>query len=182
MLFRSIAVDRLDELLRLSLGGILVRMGQHDAEFVAAETADDVGFADVRREDLRDLPDDRVARGMSLGVVDLLEPVDVEIDDAGRSAVAFGERQVARQLAEEGAPVRDRRKRILVGELFEILDPRAAVLQLLAHPVHFLYQLHDGFLDFRRHFVRRDAEKGRGVLGKTAAGTGLARFLVRADT
>jgi hypothetical protein len=55
---------------------------------------------------------------MAMGVVDLLQAVDVEIDNARWQAVAPSESDHA-QLSHEGTPICDRRKRILVGEAFD---------------------------------------------------------------
>ena len=92
---------------------------------VAAEAADDIGRCAHCRAASSPQPERRVARRMAVVVVHLLHAVDVEIDDAGRRAVALGEGHHARQLAHEGAAVRDRHQRIFVGEPLEIVDALA---------------------------------------------------------
>ena len=115
---------------------------------------------------------------MPFRIVELLQPVQIEIDDAGRRAVTFGIGENARQFANEGATVLNGRQRILVGELLEIFDPRPAFIELLAHPVDFLHQLQDGFLNLGRQLVRRDAENRRGVRrpARRFGGRGFFRF------
>jgi len=51
---------------------------QQHQEFLAAETADDVGLADGFQQDLAEFTQDGVARLVAIGVIDPLEVIDVE--------------------------------------------------------------------------------------------------------
>ena len=73
----------------------------------------------LSQQHLGDMAQRRVAGRMAVLVVDLLHAVDVEIDDARRHAIALGEGDHPRQLAHKGAPVGDRRQRVLVGQPLE---------------------------------------------------------------
>ena len=55
--------------------GVFIRMGQHDAELITAETPDNVGFTYVAGEDFRDLQDGGIAGRVPSSVVKLLQPV-----------------------------------------------------------------------------------------------------------
>src|SRR5580704_15466686 len=72
---------------------------------------------------------------MAMRVVDLLEPVDIEISDARWRAITPGKGDHPRQLADKRAAIRDRGQRILVGEALELRDSRPRVLELTPHPV-----------------------------------------------
>src|SRR6185369_9517494 len=106
-----------------------------DAELVAAEPPDDVGIAHAVDEDLGDMLEGGIAGSMAVLVVDGLQPVEVEIDDAGRRAVAPGKGHHARQLAHEGTSVRDWHQRILVGEALEKGDAAPRLVELAAQPI-----------------------------------------------
>jgi hypothetical protein len=91
---------------------------------VAAHAADDVALADVGDQALGDRLQRRVAGGVAVAVVDRLEAVEVEIDEAGRRAVALGEGLHAGQLAHEGAAVEQRGQRVAVGQALGLAEPR----------------------------------------------------------
>jgi hypothetical protein len=78
----------------------------------------------------------RVTAGVTVSVVDELEAVEIKIDKACRCAVAAAERNVAHQLAHEGAAVEQRCKLILIGGPFDLLEPRLRLPQFAAQRVH----------------------------------------------
>src|SRR3546814_10772701 len=62
---------------------------QDDAELVAAEAADHVGGPRVAQQDLADPLEHGVAGRMAVGIVQRLQPIDVEIEHSAGRAVAF---------------------------------------------------------------------------------------------
>src|SRR5215510_493411 len=99
------AVDRLlqHDSLRPRIG--LAEIPQQHGELVAAEPADDVGGAHLAQERLDNCPQDLVARGMPIRIVDRLQPVDVEHQQRGARRIALDESDRARQFALEAAAV-----------------------------------------------------------------------------
>ena len=82
--------DRAEALLEARRGGTqLARagLGQQDRELVAAEAAEHVGGAQVGRERAGDGAQQVVTGGVAAGVVDGLEVVEVDHDQAERAAV-----------------------------------------------------------------------------------------------
>ena len=71
----------------------------------------------------------RVAGGVAEAVVDRLEVVEVEVDQAGRRIVALGEGGDPLQFADEGAAVLGRGQRVLVGGRLGLLQPRLQPLR-----------------------------------------------------
>ncbi len=57
-------------------------VGQHHRDLIPADAAHDVRLARLPDQQLADAADHGVARRMSVGVVDRLEVVEVEIDEA----------------------------------------------------------------------------------------------------
>jgi hypothetical protein len=85
------------------------------------------------REDARAGADVLVAGGVTEGVVDDLEVVQVDRQQRPAAAVALHERQLMGELAAKAAPVVQARQRIVVGEILKLpLDLLASddVLQL----------------------------------------------------
>jgi hypothetical protein len=66
----------------LDAGGGAGLDGHDDEEFLAAEASDGVVFADGGEELLGDVAEDGVADGMTVGVVDAFEEIDVRHEDA----------------------------------------------------------------------------------------------------
>jgi hypothetical protein len=73
-----------------------VRARQDDRELVAAEAADDVGFAQSGAENARRVRDQPIADRVPERVVDVLEMVDVDQDQC--AVAGFGERPVELEL------------------------------------------------------------------------------------
>ena len=79
-----LARQRLQDLLSAS-GRLLERdTRQHDDEFVAADAAHEVTIARHRVEAPGDFDHDRVAGGVAEDIVDRLEPIKVDVDEARR--------------------------------------------------------------------------------------------------
>ena len=114
-------VEPLTQTAGLALAVCQFGMGEDDAEFVAAQPADNVGLAEMREDDRADLPQRFIARGMAEPVIDQLEPVKIEIDEAERGAVAGRQGDFAVELTLEGAAVVDRAERIMIGKPFCVL-------------------------------------------------------------
>jgi len=128
--FKRRGLDQLGELSRLAFGGLGVGLDQQKPEFVAAQPADHVAGAHAVDQQARDLEQRRVACGVAVAVVDLLQIVEVEIDQAAGAAVALGKCHHARQFAQEGPPVGDRHERIFVDQPLELAQPRTRAIEL----------------------------------------------------
>src|SRR6476660_1269007 len=63
-------------------------VGQHQRELVAAEPRDDVGFARAAANDRRRFYQRPAAEEMPVGVVDRLEPVEIDEEQGKRTAAA----------------------------------------------------------------------------------------------
>ena len=70
-----------------------------------------------------DPPQELVALGVAVGVVDQLEAVQIDIDQQARLVVAGGQRKRALQLALETAPVQQAGQFVGHRQLFELGDP-----------------------------------------------------------
>jgi hypothetical protein len=107
-----------------------------DAEFVAADARDGVAAPDHAGEPLGDLPDQLVAGGVAIGVVDRLEAI--EVDQQHRQALAgpaeMGEFLVQPEV--EGAPVRQQRQLVLPGQALDLAFAERDLLGRAAQPLH----------------------------------------------
>ena len=120
--------ELLDHLLRdvRDIRGAL-DLGQHHHELVAADAADGVARAQLRRQAASDLLQQRVAYGVAERVVDGLEPVEVDEHHRGLAAVTLAERECLGEPVFQQAAVGKPGERIVVGE---VLGARPRVLQL----------------------------------------------------
>jgi len=116
--------------LRLLAGGA----DQDNAELVAAETADQIAGAGILKQDGSNTAQHRVARGMTVPVIDLLQVVDVKIEDARWETIAFRKGDRAAQLANESPAIGHRYQRVLVHKAFELRDSGARLCQFAAQP------------------------------------------------
>ena len=101
-------------------------LGHDDGEFVAAETGQERAF-ERRAQPLRDPAQEAVAGGMTEDVVDLLEPVEIDVEH--REAFVRGRRPIEHggEARIEGGPVGKVGERIIVGQP---LDARLRALLL----------------------------------------------------
>ncbi len=104
-----VALDRVDQ--------------QH--ELVAADPREHVGFANVSRDPRRDLDQQRVADGMTVVVVDVLEIVEVDERQREAAVFALALENVLDMLADERAFRQ-------AGQLVEIGAPRQLAFDPLA--------------------------------------------------
>ena len=104
------------EAARDGAGALGVGAAEHERELVAADAIGGVAGADVA-QDGGHAPQQRVAVRMAVAVVEELEVVEVDHDDAQRVAVARGRHEVAREVVLE---------RALVGQVGEPVAARAA--------------------------------------------------------
>ena len=103
-------------------GDGVVPVRQH-RELVTADPGDEVAAeaAELGVQGPRDGLDELVAGEVAEGVVDLLEPVDVERDDRDRAPDAGCDVEGLGRALVEGAPVQQPGQRVAVGELLERL-------------------------------------------------------------
>src|SRR5438552_13517812 len=102
------------------VGHAAVGLRHQDAELVATQPAHEIGLAHRAAHRVGDEPQDRVAGGVAVRVVDPLEVVQVEIDQSQRPAVATVAAQLLRHLGREGPRVQHRRERIVRSEQLEL--------------------------------------------------------------
>ena len=66
------------------IGGAVAETAQRDTEFLAADPPDEIVAAQRAAGGVAEYPKHLVAGGVPVGVVDLLEPVEIEQDEAKR--------------------------------------------------------------------------------------------------
>ncbi|KAF5050433.1 hypothetical protein DSECCO2_429490 [anaerobic digester metagenome] len=93
---------------------------EDDHELVASHPGDGVGGPHGFHEPFGDGPQDRVARVVSVLVVDLLEAVQVHEEDAETLLAALGAGQGLGQAVEEEGPVGEPRQAVMVGQLVQM--------------------------------------------------------------
>src|SRR5262245_47774878 len=91
----------------LLLGRLWRKMSEDNSELVAADAADNIGLAGLADQRLADGAQDGVASRMAVRVVDLLEVVEVEIDEARLDLVTLYQGDDARGFPHESAAVVD---------------------------------------------------------------------------
>jgi hypothetical protein len=101
-------------------GGRLVRVRERDRELLAADAGHEAGVADRPRQRLGGDLQHAVTLGVAEGVVERLEVVEVEHDDADRRIVRGGPRHGAVHALLERAVVAKARERVGGGERLEI--------------------------------------------------------------
>ena len=92
-----------------------------DRELVAAEARQQVALAQLRPDALGDVDEQLVARRVTERVVDHLEVVEVEEDDAGRRGRVARADEPALDLLDEEGPVAETRQRVVIGLVPELL-------------------------------------------------------------
>src|SRR5271170_2604211 len=92
-----------------------MKRGLNDREFVAAQTRDGVGVARTLSQPLGNAFEQPVPDRMSVGVVDGLEPIDVEIQH-GDAAASRDARESAPQILEEQHTIGKVGQRIVVSQ------------------------------------------------------------------
>ena len=110
-------------------GGLgLVGVGEDHGELLAAGAADDVARPHVAFEDVAEGDQDLVADRVAVDVVDALEVVDVEQDEADRGVVARGARQLGGEALVEVAAVEEAGQLVGAGLDGEQLAPARVVV------------------------------------------------------
>ena len=98
------------------------RLGQackHNGELVSAQAADDIRAAHAFLQALSDLNEQLIAGGVSEGVVDVFEPVEVDVHATDRPAVLRGLRQHLNEAVVQHVTVRQSRERVVLREIGE---------------------------------------------------------------
>ena len=106
----------------MAFASVSLEIPQQQRELVAAEPADDIGGAHLRGEHGNDRLQHLIARGVSEGIVDRLQPVDVEHDQRAGGAIALDVGQRAGELALEAAPVGNAEQKVGIGGGLQLLD------------------------------------------------------------
>ena len=104
--------DALLQLGQLGFGGLSRAVGEDDDELVAGVADAEVVRAQRTLQGERDFAQRVIADMMPVVVVDALERVDVHHDQRDLALQALGARELARQVDEHRAAVRERRQRI----------------------------------------------------------------------
>jgi len=95
-------------------------LGREDDELVAADAGDRVHRSEDPDQLLGDPSQHGVSRGMALGVVDLLEPVEVDGEDSGEPTGALRAGQGLVDAVDEEGPVRQARQGVMGGPLGDL--------------------------------------------------------------
>src|SRR5205807_1789773 len=101
------------EAIQEGLARVLIRFDEQGRELVAAHTAGEVGPTELFTQELGDLLQRSIARRVTVGVVELLEVVEVEEDKRYARAVALGSLELELQLACEGGVVEQIGERVV---------------------------------------------------------------------
>src|SRR5882762_9486092 len=120
---------------RFAIGSI----GKHQQEFLATVAAKLVDVTDVREHGDGECPEHFVARGMAVGVIDALEPVEIDQRDRAGRIAASGAGNLVIQHPLDAAAVERAGELVEFGELFDSLvglaEFDAAFVKPLAHRV-----------------------------------------------
>ena len=154
-------VDRGDDPLAQFLDLLAaLAVGDDDGEFIAAHAPDMAVGADLVDQPLGDRAEDRVALGVAVGVVDRLEPVEIEKHDRARHIVGGRRAQrLAEQLA-DAAAIGQAGEDIDIGEVGQALLRLADLGDVRADPAEALEAA--GRVDDR---VARHRDPARAALG-----------------
>ena len=113
----------------------MLEVGAHDHEFVAAGAPGHVRLAEHAVESPGEVHQELVAREVAHGVVDELEPVEVDEQHCGVGARALGAREGRLEVVEEEVPVRQPGERVVGGIVREPFLELLAVGQVHEHAV-----------------------------------------------
>ena len=112
-----VRANRVEELVRDGAGGVSSRAGEDQPELIATQTPENVGLPQPGPQDVRDAAQRRVTDGMAIGVVDVLEVIDVEKQQGRRALEAASERDRPRELGVERAAVEQPGQRVVRREM-----------------------------------------------------------------
>ena len=118
-------------------GAVVGRVGQHQQEFLAAVAAEPVDAADVGEHGDGECPQHFVAGRMAVGVVDALEPVEVDQRDRAGRLAACGAGDLFVQHPHDAAAVERAGQFVEFGELLDapvgFLELQPALVERLLH-------------------------------------------------
>ena len=106
-------------------------LGQQHHELLAAVAGHDVHRALLPPEDRAQLPQHPVARQVAVGVVDLLEVVDVHHQAGELGVVAVGPLHFLHQLFRQGPPVEGLGQRVGLGQRLHLLPAQHRALEVV---------------------------------------------------
>lgn len=109
---KGFKIARLDQTVRMFC------MRHRDCKLIPTQTPDDIGLAHILNQRFGDMPDDRIACGMPETIIDQLEAIKIDVDQAERCSVAFRQSDFAPQFPLEGAAVEHWAKCVAVREEF----------------------------------------------------------------
>ena len=119
------------------MGILAAAVAEDDPELVPAEPADHVRVAGPLHEQAGDRCQDVVARAVAVGVVDVLEVIDVDDQHRGRHAVPVRVRRHPAELLDEATAVEEAGQGIVIGEVAEL----ALVTLAVGDVLHLHHQL-----------------------------------------
>ena len=115
----------------MSFRAVDVRVGQDDRELVSADTTHDIGASKITGQRPRDRDERPVAGGVTVGVVDGFEAVDVDDDETQRTPVSDGPLDLDCELLVERSMVETTREAVRIGKRREVSpEERFAALKL----------------------------------------------------
>src|SRR3982751_743569 len=146
------ARDEVDEALGGLVRRLFVRMHEEDSEFIATDSRDDIALAHSPDEQSCDLDKRGVSSKVPAGVVDELQPVEIDEQQRRLLIVAVHSVDEPIERADEAAPIRQLHEAVLVSQHVELLD---AFLQL-RNPAAQSADLRNKLLDVRdvRYLIR----------------------------
>lgn len=130
--------QRLVQLARHLETGLGIGFRQQNGEFVAAQTRHQIPLAHPVGETPRQFLQYQVARGMTIGIVDDLEVVEIHHDERELPVVARRAHDLVAQVVLEFAPVEQAGERIVAGQL---LQPFVVLLYRLEQLVEIVRQM-----------------------------------------
>ena len=124
----------------------VVDISQNGHEFVAAEAGNHIMSSDTRKQSIGDRFQYRVADGMAMQVVDVLEAIEINKAHRHQALALIGFKQFLFKQFGHPAPIRQAGECVVIGGLFEmllvfpLLLVQALSLDQVAHSLHQRFQ------------------------------------------
>jgi hypothetical protein len=150
-------------------------VSEHHGELIPAYAADNVCLARLADQRFADRPQHGVAGRVAVRVVNLLEVVEIEIDEAGLDLVPLHQGNDSGGFPHEGAAVVDWRQRIVVGGGFSLGQRQFQLLDIEPERIDLADQDIEGGAHLGRQVAFRHGKEARHPQG------GINRPLRRGD-